>query len=314
MRSFLRNKTPLFSALSLLIFLFVQLSACSSVIKVPSNESLPEYPKAEVVFQVTIPQPIEKDSKMILEILDDVTGLYFNSARFELAQKDDTNYFIRVPLTISSEVKYRYVKVGASSAYEFNSQNQQVRLRIIKISGPEIVQDIVTTWIDQPYSGPLGRIRGQVIDKANNAPIPNILVTTGGLQTISASDGTFILEGLVPGTHNLVIYSMDGAYETFQQGAIISDDATTPVIAYLEKRRTVDISFNVDIPEGYDTTLPLRFVSNLQNLGNAYADLSSGSSGSSINYPISSTNFRGSLHFKIIPSNWFLPALQIFIW
>lgn len=275
----------LFSILLAFVIVSGQISACALLNPNSTVNNLSDYPRAEIVFQVALPDPLPEDSKMILEVLDDVTGLYFNSSRFEMAKKDDLNFFIRLPLAISSEVKYRYIRAGASTDYEYNSQNQQVRYRILRVDEPEIVQDFVATWMGQVFSGPQGRILGQAIDKSNNAPIPNLLVSAGGLQTVTASDGSFILEGLKPGVHNLVIYSMDGAYETFQQGALIADGGTTPVIVFLDKRPTADVTFTVKIPSDIDKTLPLRFVSNLQDIGNAYADLSSGSSGSAANYP-----------------------------
>jgi hypothetical protein len=229
------KQTRLFSLLIAITLILVQLSACSILDKDTVVDSPNEYPKAEVVFEVTLPEPLPEGTKMVLEVLDDVTGLYFNSSRFEMAAKDDLTYFIRVPFAISSEVKYRYLKTGTSSEYEFNAENQQVRFRILRVDGPQIVQDIISAWIGQPYTGEQGRIRGQVIDKANNAPIPNMLVCAGGLQTVTSSDGTFTLDGLRPGVHNLVIYSMDGAYETFQQGALIADGGITPVLVYIEK-------------------------------------------------------------------------------
>lgn len=278
--------TRLFSMLLAFIIISGQISACALLNPTPTTNNQSNYPKAEVVFQVSLPDPLPGDSKMILEVLDDVTGLYFNSSRFEMAKKDDLNFFIRLPLAISSEVKYRYLRAGAATDYEYNSQNQQVRYRILRVDEPKIVQDFVATWMGQAFSGPQGRILGQAIDKANNAPVPNLLVSAAGLQTITASDGSFILEGLKPGVHNLVIYSMDGAYATFQQGALIADGGTTPVIVFLDKRPTTEVTFKVKIPSDIDKTLPLRFISNLQNIGNAYADLSSGSPGSAANYPV----------------------------
>ncbi len=290
--------TRLFTVFLTFIIIIGQISACAFLSPTPTNNQS-EYPRAEVVFQVTLPGPLPEDSRMILEVLDDVTGLYFNSSRFEMAKKDDLNYFIRLPLAISSEVKYRYLRIGVSADYEFNSQNQQVRYRILRVNEPEIVQDFVATWMGQAFTGPQGRILGQAIDKANNAPIPNLLICAGGLQTITASDGSFILEGLKPGVHNLVIYSMDGSYETFQQGALIADGGTTPVVVFLNKRPTTEATFIVKIPSEVDKTIPLRFISNLQDFGNSYADLSSGSSGSAANYPIMQKMSSGSYSLKL---------------
>lgn len=293
--------------ISVTIFMLVQMTACSSLLRGIGLGSTPDYPTAEVVFQVSLPEPLDEQNQLVLEVLDDITGMYFNASRYEMVQKQGSVYFTHVPLIISSEIKYRYVKVGENTGYEFNSQNSQVRFRILKVTGPELVQDIVSAWIDRKYEGPLGRIQGQVFDKRTNAPIPNLLVCAGGLQTVTSSDGSYYLEGLVPGVHNMIFYSMDGAYETFQQGALVSDQATTPAFVSLAKRDEVELTFNVKVPQGYDSSMPLRFVSNLQTLGNAYADLSSGSSGNAANYPsltkISPTDYQLTLK---LPKGLFL--------
>lgn len=221
----------------------------------------------------------------MLEIVDDVTGIYFNASRYEMAKDDATHYSLSLPLKVSTELKYRYVRVSDTVEYERNGKNQEVRFRIVHLNGPQIVDDIITTFLSSPTATVGGQITGQVIDIANNAPIPNQLVSAGGYQVLTSSDGSFILGDLLPGIHNLVIYSMDGVYETFQQGARVAEGAVTPVQVFLKKRPTTLVRFEVRIPRDQANDMPLRFVSNLSNLGNAYADLSSGSPGSAVNYP-----------------------------
>lgn len=221
----------------------------------------------------------------MIEILDDVSGIYFNSSRFDLSLESGLDYSIRIPLPVSTEIKYRYVLVGNGTTYEFNSQGQQVRFRIARINGPEIIEDQVSGWASGQYSGPVGSITGQIIDSATNAPIPNLLISAGGVQVLTTSDGTFEMIGLAAGKHNLVVYSMDGAYETFQQGAVVAENALTPVQLALRARTKTKVTFEVVLPFGMDKSLPLRLVSNLQPLGNAYAELAAGSAGSAVNYP-----------------------------
>ncbi len=284
----LHRQITRFLGLSLnIILLITPLSACSILPGIGSSQSNSEFPLAEVLFKVRTAAEVPADSKMMLEILDDVTGVYFNSSRFEMMRDVDSVYSIRVPLKVSTEVKYRYVLENSdTSEYEHNAEHQQVRFRILRINGPQIIEDIIAGWPMKEYEGPVGQITGQVIDQANNAPIPNLLITAGGSQVLSTSDGSFYLNNLVPGVHNLVIYSMDGAYVSFQQGALIAEDASTPVQIFLEKRPTTLVSFEVVVPSGTDDEMPLRFVSNMLNLGNSYSDLSSGSSGAATNYPV----------------------------
>ncbi|MPM22664.1 hypothetical protein SDC9_69122 [bioreactor metagenome] len=260
------------------------LSACQN--SPFTSETKEQYPQAEVVFQVTLPSAIPQESKLMLEVVDDVTGLAFNPTRYEMTQQDDRTYFVKLDLVMGSAVKYRYVRQADVSTVEFDTHGNQVRFRLAEIKGPAIFQDSVSGWIDQPYVGTVGRITGQMFDASTNTPAQNLLICADGLQTTTASDGTFILEGAAVGTHNLVAYSMDGQFSSFQQGVVVSEGANTPVVAALSKRDKVNITFNVTLPKDFVTDLPMRLATNLQSLGNAYTDLSSGSTMVAANLPV----------------------------
>jgi hypothetical protein len=262
----------------------VLLSACQN--SPFSAETAKQYPQAEVVFQVTLPSAIPQDAKLMFELVDDVTGLAFNPTRYEMTQQDERTYFIKLDLVIGSAIKYRYVRQSDVSTVEYDARGSQVRFRLAEVNGPAIFQDSVSGWVDQSYSGKVGRITGQLFDAASNTPLQNLLICADGLQTTTASDGTFILEGAAVGTHNLVAFSMDGAYASFQQGVVVSEGANTPVVAALNKRPQVNVTFNVTLPKDFVTDLPLRLATNLQSLGNAYNDLSSGSTMVAANLPV----------------------------
>jgi hypothetical protein len=264
------------------MLLMMLISACASPL---GTESSQRYGQAEVLFRVTLPQPLPDGTSLGFEVVDDVTGLAFNPLRYEMTQQDDTNYYVKLPLTIGSVLKYRYIRLSSTNTIEYSPQGTEIRFRLADVTGPEIIQDNIAAWVDAPYTGQIGRVRGQFIDPSNNAPIPNLLVTAQGIQTVTASDGTFTVEGLTLGTHNLVAYSMDGMYETFQQGVTVSQEATTPVFINLTKRDMVSVTFVVETPTNFDTSLPLRFASNLQTLGNTYSDLGAGSTTPAANLP-----------------------------
>lgn len=279
-----------FFTLTLLTIIII-LSACSGLLQKPIDkisftETVENYPKAEVVFQVRLPAPLNEEEKLILEILDDVTGVYFNPSQYEMSKQNDLDYFVRLPLIIGEKVKYRFQRLSTQSIYEYSTQNSPIRFRMLLVNGPLVVQDTVAAWADLPFSGPVGRIRGQLIDQTTNTPIPNMVVYAAGLQTISASDGSFILEGLPLWTQNVVIASLDGAYETFQQGAVISEEATTPILLAMTKRPMTEVTFVVKVPDGFSTELPLRLASNLFSLGYPETDLASGSSTAASNLPV----------------------------
>ncbi len=275
------------------------LTGCSQFAAATFTETNTSYQKAEVLLEVSLPSPVAAEKKMQLEILDDVTGLPYNPLRIDMVQKDDRNYYAKTTFTVGSIVKYRYVKTSQDSSVEFNAKGQQVRFRILQVNGPMVVSDIIAAWQDEPYQGALGRIRGQFTDNKDNTPLPNLLVTAEGVQTITASDGSFILEGLTPGTHNLVVLALDGAYVEFQQNALIAEEATTPVFLSLEKRPLVDVSFEAKLPAGVDSNSTLRLATNFYSLGNLYADVFSGATALAADLPVLQPDSTGIYSIKI---------------
>lgn len=242
-------------------------------------------PLAEVTFELTAITAAPAES-VSLEILDEITGLAFNPKRYTMEALGDNRYKTVVPIAIGSVVKYRYISPSSPTAIEYTAGGQQVRYRLYKVDGPALVPDIVSAWTGLPYQGPTGRITGQVIDRASNTPIPSALVTAGGAQSLTASDGTFLLEGLATGTHNLVVYALDGKFTTFQQGATVAENATTPAAVYVDLVKTVKVTFVAQVPAADIKGLPLRLIGSTYSLGNTFADLDGGMSSVASRAPI----------------------------
>jgi hypothetical protein len=258
-------------------------------------------PLAETTFQVEVPAQTPADEKVSLDVLDEVTGLPLNILRYSMDRADATHYSIRIPVTIGSVIRYRYVRESNPVSIEYNSQGNQVRYRLYFVNTPGMVKDAVSGWNDFPYKGGVGRIQGQVTDADTNLPIPDVMVTAGGTQTITSSDGSFLLEGLSPGTHNLVAYSIEGSYQPFAQGAVVAADSTTPAPMQLTPTKKVKVSFIVHLPKGSITGVPLRLVGNIYPLGNTFADLQGG---------ISSVADRAPV-MKSMPDGTYLLAVEL---
>lgn len=242
----------------------------------PPVEPDAKSPLATITFQVTIPSTTPEES-ITMEILDEVTSLALNPKRYVMSPAGDFQYKIDIPIALGSLVKYRYIRTGVTTtAVEYTAGGQQVRYRLFQVDGSSMVQDVVSGWTDLPYAGPTGRITGQVIDQESHAPIPSALIIAGGAQTLTASDGSFVLENLSPGTHNLVAMSLDGLFYPFQQGATVSEGATTPAAIFVKKAPIVKITFVAQIPAGEIKGLPLRLVGSTYALGNTFADLDGG--------------------------------------
>jgi hypothetical protein len=237
----------------------------------------PQTPEAEVTFRVAIPSNTPPGQPVAINIMDEVTGLALNTRTLVMDYEDDQHYTIALRFPVGSVVKYRYSRQTPNAPVEeFTSAGRQTRYRLVQVESPETVEDVVSRWTDTAYQGLSGRITGQVINADSGQSLPNILITAGGAQTLTTSDGTFLIEGLPVGVHNLVAYALDGAFRTFQQGARVAADSTTPATISMNPAPLVNIDFELEVPEGTIPAVPIRLAGNLYQLGNTFADLSGG--------------------------------------
>ncbi|HEX2980808.1 MAG TPA: hypothetical protein VHO48_11135 [Anaerolineaceae bacterium] len=250
------------------------------------DTSAPQEPIAEYVFRVTVPDSTLPDSDVYLNVLDEVTGLDLNPTPYQMQPIENLVYEIKLPLPVGSVVKYRYSSQGTPPISEINAQGNPVRYRMAYVSGPGETDDIVTAWQGLSYSGNFGRITGMAVDQATQQGIPDILVTAGGYSTFTASDGSFLIENLPPGTHNIVAYSIDGNYLPFQQGALIAENSTTPASIALVPAARVNVQFTVTIPQENILNLPIRIAGNFYSTGNTYASLAGGVSTTASRMPL----------------------------
>ncbi len=243
----------------------------------PAPVAVEEPPQAQVTFRVRIPENTPFDQIVLINILDEVGGLDLHPETYEMVQEDPQHYILQLDFPQGSLVKYRYSRqTEAAPVNEYTSVGRQTRYRLYAVQGPGLVDDVISRWTDTEFFGPTGRIMGSTSDVQSGEPVPGLLVTAGGAQAFSAADGTFILEGLPPGTHNLVAYSPDGAYRNFQQGAVVADQSTTQTPLMMEPSRLVNVTFEVSMPSGTIPGVPIRIAGNLHQFGNTFADLAAG--------------------------------------
>ena len=199
-----------------------------------------------------------------------------NAKRYPMQVAEEGGYVLSLPLTVGTTLKYRYSRQGEILAEEHTTDGRAARYRIYQVDTPGEVHDVVSRWNDTTFEGQTGRISGTTVDSASGEPIPGLMVTAGGMQTITSSDGSFLIEGLPPGTHNLVVYAPNGAYQIFQQGAQVAEEFTTPAPIQLNAAEKVDVTFILNVPDDTPPTVPIRLAGNLHQLGNSFADLSGG--------------------------------------
>jgi hypothetical protein len=273
-------------SLSLLNIPGINPPATSPAAALPAGPTSTPQPSAAITFNVTLPAPLPAGEVLYLSVVDEITGLGLNPVNISMQSMDSLHYTATFPFVLNSIVKYRYLRQGKSSTLEDTSADKTVRYRMYLITGPGEVDDVVSAWADGLFSSPYGRISGQVVDSSNNAPIPNILVAAGGQQLLTDSNGKFNLEELPVGTHNLVAYAIDGAYQTFQQGARVEEGKSTPVTLSLSRATMVNVAFTVSVPGNTIQNVPIRLAGNLYQLGDTFGDLQGGLSTVATRMPV----------------------------
>jgi len=248
----------------------------------PSNTSLPsgptptDLPRAQVTFTVRLPDPLAANEVLALSILDEVTGLALNAVDYPMTAVDTITYTATLAIPDQAVLKYRYVRRGTARVNEDTNLDSSIRYRLLHVSGPTQVVDTVNSWADKAVNTLSGNIFGTVVNSDTGVPIPDILVTAGGVQAQTDSAGRFQLLGLRGGVHNFVAYALDGAYQPFQQGATVAENQSTPVNVSLKPAQLVNIIFTVSVPPGTQPGVPLRIAGNLLQLGDTFSDLQGG--------------------------------------
>jgi hypothetical protein len=277
-----RPKQHIRLAFDVLVLLFL-ISACTPALGISVFEKTPIPPTpqpptliAEVVFRVQIPLNTPKDRPVFFEIVDEVTGVGLNPLRYRMESTSTNHYTIRLPIPLGSIVQYRYVLGGDSYSIEYSAKGSQVRYRVFPVSGPVTIQDIISGWREFPYAGQTGRIFGTITDHQTGNPVVDALVTAGGVQVISAADGSFLLDGIPPGTHHVVAFSINGDYAAYEQGALVEPGSATYAELKMMPTESVSVTFIVKSPKLPNEIAQIRFIGNLYQLGKTYGDLGAG--------------------------------------
>lgn len=283
---------PVFSRRIALFFLILALASQACAISLiewptfpstgPTDSTTPTgptptaLPRAEVTFTVRLPDPLPANEILVVSILDELTGLALNAVDYQMTAVDAITYTAKLAIPDQALLKYRYVRRGTARVNEDTNLDASIRYRILRVSGPTQVVDTLNSWTDKPVATVSGNIFGTVLNADTGVPIPDILVTAGGVQTLTDSAGRFQLLGLRGGIHNFVAYALDGTFQTFQQGATVAENQSTPVDVRMKPAQMVNVIFTVSVPAGTQSGVPLRLAGNLLQLGNTFSDLRGG--------------------------------------
>jgi hypothetical protein len=283
----------------LLVFWLIMLSACNLPSTLRPDASIYENisdlatPPVNIQFQLELSEPVTEDINIVIEILDDVTGLLYNSKLIGLEKQNDQVYQTTLSVPSGSIIKYRYSKIEETLIPETIPGGEPVLYRLLFAQNNHVVSDTLHAWQGEPYLGGTGKIKGTLLDNKTNQPIPDILVVAGGRRTFTDANGKYLIDGLGKGVHNVVFYAINGQYRTYQQGALVEPGMSTPADVKLVPLPKVRVTFQVFTPNDA-LGAPIYIAGNLVQFGNTFADLNGSMSIKPRRMPTLTPNADGS--------------------
>lgn len=264
----------------------------------------PPIEKAQVVFGAVNRVNLKEGEKIELVILDEVTGLSFNQQRLEMELYDEpqSQYVTVFKAPIGTVIPFRFEKINqdGSAVPEVGVDGNPVRYRLYRVDGPAVLHDTIAGWADElPNPDVFGFITGQVVSDEMGEPIKDILVTAGGVQAVTDSEGKFTLSPLIPGRHTLIAYSMNGSYIPAHIEAGIADNNVTNATLHMRPTSWKEVTFNVQVPENTFAGAPIRLAGNLAQLGNTFIELGGGMSGDPKQMPVLTKTDSGLFTLKM---------------
>ena len=289
-----------YKSISILMILTFAVLAASCADSTTLNNGTQKLSFAETNFEVRIPSALNSDENILLELLDEVTGIALNPERFKMESSDGMTYTLRMPLSIGSVIRYRYVKDGQSDTIERDPAGNQVHYRLYHVSDASVIRDLVSTWDPTPFQGITGELSGYIFDQKTEVPLPEIMVTVNGMRTFSSSDGFFKFERVPLGEFHLTALHPDGKFQVFQQNAVIAENSITPASFGMTASKMVSIKFVVAAPEETDPVAAIRVLGNIFSLGNTFAEITGGASIAASRAPVLTVRSDGKFEIELL--------------
>ncbi len=296
--SFKKRSGFRFAVIIVILFL---LSSCAfpvSRTKSKSSQSAGDSNLLSIQFSPQLPSPLAEGERIGIEILDEVTGLPYNTRQYEMAKVNDFQFATSLSFPAGTVVKYRYIKISDDITTEAKADGHPIRYRMYYVDQENSITDILYSWEGEASKNPTGTLSGTLMDSESDQPIPDILVSAGGQLTFTDANGRFLIPNLTSGTHNVVFYAIDGKYKTFQQGANISAGMNTPAQVALMPMHLVNVTFQVSAPMDA-LGAPIYMAGNIIQLGNTFSDLSGGMNIEPKRMPMLAPQEDGSLSIEL---------------
>jgi hypothetical protein len=237
-------------------------------------------PAAQVTLWAVAPPSTPTDASLQVEFFDEIAGFSTPASVVPMQGDGAGTWSVGVTPPSGSVLYYRFARTAPGQSVEADARGQAIVTRLAVVDGATQIYDVIATWADAPETPPTGRVVGTLTDAATGAPLPDLLVSVGGHSTFTDGQGAFRIDDLAPGLHNLVVLSPSGAYLPMQQGAIIAGESETPAVLALTAAQPIVVTFQATVPSDTPSGVPLRVAGNVLGLGNTFAGLAGGPSGS----------------------------------
>jgi hypothetical protein len=241
----------------------------------PIDEPTP-IPLSKTTITVTVPADTPANADLSIELIDEVSGWPYNTSNLPLTRLDDGHWQLEMTPPAGSLLRYRYLRNNPELSVEASANGTAIQYRVLQIPSTAEIQEIITAWTDSPYQGNVGRILGRVVEAETGKPLAEMIVSVAGKLTFTDGKGNFRVEGLVPGLHNITVFSPDGSYAPAQQGAIIAADSTTPAQLNLHPAKKIQVTFEVSVPQDTYEGTDIRIAGNLKQFGHLFTQMDGG--------------------------------------
>lgn len=258
-----------FTALFLLTAL---LATCGSPAAPPSLSNYTPPPSVELVINVLAPADTPAGESIVLNILDDLTGLSLNTQQLTMQPNGENSFTARVSVPPGTLLKYRYTRQSsAGRVEEAGAGGEPIASRSFLVSGAgHVAYDLITAWVDLPSNPATGQVKG-LVAAPDGAPLEGVLVSASGIAATTDAEGRFQIAGLTQGLHNMVFSDPQGRYLSFQQGALVAAGSETPAAVQLSAAGTAQVTFILSTAETSPRGIPVYLLGNVGELAGSTA-------------------------------------------
>jgi hypothetical protein len=269
-----------------LLFLFLLCASCSVINPDSSSteQSTPPFPidnptpipLSTISFIVSVPANTPSNADISMEIIDEVSGWPYNTMVFPLTRLNDGRWQLEISPPVGSLIRYRYLREKPELSFEADTDGTIIPYRLLNIPSTAQIQEVIAAWTDTPYEGPTGRILGRLVEADTGEPLSEMIASVAGRLTFTDGNGNFRFDRLVPGLHNITVFSPDGSHIPAQQGVIIAADSTTPAQMNLYAAKRIKVTFEVSLPPDTSEEMDLRIAGNIQQFGHLFTEINGG--------------------------------------